>query len=68
MNDETINNEIRRFLKKVGIQSHQAIEKAIHDSIASGKLKGNEHLNAEMQLHIADLGLDLSIRGDIEMK
>ena len=25
MNDETLNTEIRRFLKKVGIQSHQAI-------------------------------------------
>jgi len=68
MNDEKLNNDIRRFLKKVGIQSQQAIESAIRDSIEKGKLKGTEHLDAVMQLHIADLELDLSIHGDISMQ
>lgn len=67
MNDETVNNEIRRFLKKVGIQSHQAIERAIHDGVAAGRLQGTEHINAMMQLHIADLNLDLQIQGEISL-
>lgn len=68
MNDESINNEIRRFLKKVGIQSHQAIERAIQEAVASGKLQGTKHINATMQLHIEDLNLDLQIRGDITLQ
>jgi hypothetical protein len=68
MNDEKLNNDIRRFLKKVGIQSQQAIEAAIRESLETGKLKGTEHLDAVMRLHIADLELDLSIRGDIAMQ
>jgi len=68
MNDEKLNNDIRRFLKKVGIQSQQAIEAAIRTSIKNGKLQGTEHLDAVMQLHIGELGLDLSIHGDIAMQ
>jgi len=68
MNDETVNNEIRRFLKKVGIQSHQAIERAIHEGVASGKLQGTEHFNAVMQLHVEGLELDLQIQGDIALQ
>jgi hypothetical protein len=68
MNDETVNNEIRRFLKKVGIQSQQAIERAIQQGMASGKLQGTEHFNAVMQLHIEGLNLDMQIQGDIALQ
>lgn len=68
MNDESVNNEIRRFLKKVGIQSHQAIERAIHEGVASGKLQGTENFNAVMKLHVDGLNLDLQIQGDIALK
>lgn len=68
MNDETMNTEIRRFLKKVGIQSQQAIEAAIHDAIDNGRLKGDEHVDAVMQLYIQDLGLNLQIKGDIALE
>lgn len=68
MNDETLNNEIRRFLKKVGIQSHQAIERAIHESIASGQLQGTDRVNAVMHLHVDGLNLDLQIQGDITLQ
>lgn len=68
MNDETVNSEIRRFLKKVGIQSHQAIERAIQEAMAKGQLQGTEHFNAVMQLHIAELDLDLQIQGDIALQ
>lgn len=68
MNDETVNNEIRRFLKKVGIQSHQAIERAIHEGVANGQLQGTEHFNAVMQLQIEGLNLDLQIKGDIALQ
>jgi len=68
MNDETLNTGIRRFLKKVGIQSQQAIERAIREAMASGQLQGDEQLNAVMQLTIQDLDLDVQIRGDIALE
>lgn len=68
MNNETVNTEIRHFLKKVGIQSHQAIERAIQEGMARGRLNGDEHLNAVVKLHIDGLDLDLQIKGNIALQ
>lgn len=68
MNDEALNNEIRRFLKKVGIQSHKAIEHAIHQGMANGQLQESDQVNAVMHLHIDGLNLDLEIQGDISLQ
>lgn len=68
MNDDKVNNEIRRFLKKVGIQSHQAIERAIKEAMASGRLTDRDQISAVMQLHIDSLDLDLKIHGDITLQ
>lgn len=67
MNEETLNTQIRRFLKKVGIQSQQAMEKSIRDALDNGKLRGDETLEAIVQLDIAELDLTLQIRGDIAL-
>ena len=68
MNDDTLNTQTRRFLKKVGIQSQQAIEKAVRDAVDNGQLKGNETLEATVQLEIPELDLMLQIRGDIALE
>ncbi len=52
MNEDSFNNSLRGFLKKVGITSQREIEKAVRDAIATGKLKGNEKLPAKMVLTI----------------
>lgn len=68
MDDETLNNEIRRFLKKVGIQSHQAIERAIHEGMDNGQLQDTDHVKAVMHLHVDGLNLDLQIQGNITLQ
>ncbi|MGD8577592.1 MAG: DUF6494 family protein [Thiohalophilus sp.] len=68
MNEETLNTQIRRFLKKVGIQSQQAMEKAIRDALDNGKLRGDETLQAVVQLDIGELDLTLQIQGDIALE
>lgn len=68
MNEEILNTQTRRFLKKVGIQSQQAIEKAIRGALDNGQLQGNETLEATMQLDIAELDLTLQIRDDIALE
>ena len=38
MNEDSFNNSLRGFLKKVGITSQREIEKAVRDALAAGKL------------------------------
>ncbi len=40
MDEDVFNIQLRKFLKKVGIQSQREIEQAVRDGIASGALKG----------------------------
>lgn len=44
MNEETFNMSIRKFLKKVGINSQREIEQSVRGLLANGKLQGNEEL------------------------
>ncbi len=67
MDEEHFNMEIRRFLKKVGVNSQREIENAVRSAVDTGQLSGNEILNAKMQLQIAELDLDFSIEGNIAL-
>lgn len=66
MNEDVLNNSMRKFLKTVGITSQREIEKAIRDAIASGKIKGNTALQARMVLTIDAIGLNHVIDSTIE--
>ncbi len=68
MNEEQFNIDIRKFLKKVGITSQREIEKAVRDAIDSGKLAGTETLAARVRLEIDEVGLDLTVEGDIGLE
>ncbi len=67
MDEERLNIDIRKFLKKVGITSQREIEKAVRTAIDSGKLTGTETLSARVRLEVDGLDLDLTIDGDIGM-
>jgi len=66
MNEDVLNNSMRKFLKTVGITSQREIEKAIRDAVASGKIRGNEALQARMVLTIDAIGLSHVIDSTIE--
>ncbi len=65
MDEERLNIDIRKFLKKVGITSQREIEKAVRNAIDSGKLTGTETLNARVRLEVDGIDLDLTVDGDI---
>lgn len=65
MDEEHLNMEIRKFLKKVGVTSQREIEKALKIALDNGKLSGSETLKAHMRLQIDEVDLDLRIEGDI---
>ncbi len=67
MDDEIFNMEVRKFLKKVGVNSQREIEQAVRGALAAGSLKGTETLKARMRLEVEGLDLDLTIDGDIAL-
>jgi Family of unknown function (DUF6494) len=65
MDDDAFNMNIRKFLKQVGVTSQREIEAAVQAALASGKISGNETLNAKVTLEIAEVGLSHEIDGKI---
>jgi hypothetical protein len=68
MNEDTLNLEIRKFLKRVGITSQREIEKAVRQRIEAGNLKGNERLSIKMILEVGELGLCHTLDGEIALE
>jgi len=63
MDEENLNLEIRRFLKKIGIKSQQIIDQEIKNALKEGKLNIGSEVNLEMTLSIHS-GLDISHKMD----
>ena len=63
MDEENLNLEIRKFLKKIGIKSQQIIDQAIKNSLQEGKLSLGSEVDLEMTLSIHS-GLDISHKLD----
>ena len=62
MNEETFNMSMRKYLKKVGVTSQQAIERHVREhGDASGKLKVRTVLTIEGH------GLEHVVEGEIDL-
>ena len=68
MDEEVLNIQVRKFLKKVGIQSQREIEQAVKDHLRKGTLTGKENLVATMLLEVPEIDLRVSIEGKIEIE
>jgi hypothetical protein len=63
MNEDTLNIEVRKFLKLVGVTSQREIEIAVRG--AATNLKPGTKLKPKMRLSIPEIGLDHVIDGEI---
>jgi ribosomal protein L1 len=68
MNEDTLNMEIRKYLKKVGVTSQREIEHTVQKALESGKLKGTESFDVKMTLEVPSLGLVHHIDGHIALE
>jgi hypothetical protein len=57
MDEDRFNISLRKFLKEVGVTSQREIEKAVREALQSGRLKGDEPVEAKMTLEVGALGL-----------
>ncbi len=68
MNEDNFNMSIRKFLKKVGVTSQREIETAVRQALADGRLAGSETLKATVTLKLDQVGLDVTIDGDVVLE
>ena len=68
MNEDVFNIQVRKFLKKVGIESQRQIERAVREGIESGELTGSEKLNATVKLTVAGAGVEHTIEDTIALE
>ena len=67
MNEDNLNMEIRKFLKKVGITSQRLIEKEIIFANQNEKIKLGDEVEIEMTLNIKNLAKKNIISGKIKI-
>tara|TARA_B100000446_G_C10370587_1_gene276486 strand:+ start:273 stop:479 length:207 start_codon:yes stop_codon:yes gene_type:complete len=67
MDEEVFNMQLRRFLKKVGIQSQRDIELAVRQGIETGTLASTDKLHAQVLLQVPAVGLKVTIEDEIAL-
>ena len=68
MNEEVLNIQIRKFLKKVGVRSQREIEHAVRRSFEKSSLVGIKKLEASVLLEVPVVGIKVSIEGEIKLE
>ena len=68
MNEEILNIQIRKFLKKVGVQSQREIEHAVRRSFEKSSLVGIKKLEASVLLEVPEVGIKVSIESEIKLE
>jgi len=65
MNEDNLNMEIRKFLKKVGITSQRIIENHIYEADKNGTIKAGDEIELNMTLSIKNFHSSNKINGKI---
>jgi hypothetical protein len=61
------NSSIRKFLKTLGVSAQREIEKAVRQTVAEGKLKGDEKIPARATVTLGGLNFSHEVKGEIEL-
>jgi hypothetical protein len=65
MNEDVLNMNLRKFLKKVGVTAQREIEQAVREAAASGKLKGGA-LPAKATFTLGGVNLTFDVDGEVD--
>ena len=67
MDEDNLNIEIRKFLKKVGITSQREIENYVRKKFSEGNLKKGQSLEIKMDLSSNDGDLSHTIKDKLDI-
>ena len=68
LNEDVLNIEIRKFLKKVGITCQREIEKSVRDAVDNSIIKKDQILAATVVLEIPTVKLKYTVDGKIRFE
>ena len=68
MDEDNLNIEIRKFLKRVGITSQREIENYIRKKFTEGNIKAGDSIEVSMNLSSGDGELAHSINESLKIK
>ena len=67
MDKDSLNMQVRKFLKKVGVTSQRTIEEAVNQALESKKLSTGDKVHATMTLKIDELDVSMKIEESIQI-
>ena len=67
LNEDVLNIEIRKFLKKVGITCQREIEKSVRNAVNDSMIKKDQILEATVVLEIPTVKLKYIVDGKIRI-
>ena len=67
MDEEVFDSQLRKFLKKVGIQSRREVDQLVPSAISTGTLDVTEMLTSCMVLRVPAVGIDVAIEDAIKL-
>lgn len=68
MDEDTLNLEIRSFLKEFGVTSQRELEKAVHEAVEADDLRGDETLSVSATLSADALDLEHVIEATVALE
>ncbi len=68
IDEDRLNLEIRKFLKRVGITSQREIEAAVRTAFESGALEDTDNVSASITLEVPALKLKHIVEQDIGVR
>ena len=68
LNEDVLNIEIRKFLKKVGITCQREIEKSVRNAVDSSIIEKYQILAATVVLEIPTVKLKYTVDGQIKLE
>ena len=68
LNEDVLNIEIRKFLKKVGITCQREIEKSVRNAVDNSIINNEQILETTVMLEIPTVKLKYIIDGKIRLK
>lgn len=68
MDEDALNQSVRKFLKQLGVTGQREIEKAVRDAIDDGRITDGDDLAVQATIRIDALGLEHNVDGTLKTK
>ncbi len=66
MDEDALNQSVRKFLKQLGVTGQREIEKAVREAVDEGRISDGDDLAVKATIRIDALGLEHTVDGTLK--